>query len=191
MRFFTSDYHIGHNNIIAYSQRPFQNTEEMTREIIARHNAVVGPDDIVYNVGDFALNEKLVQEVLGQLNGTQHLIAGNHDSCHSHRTKHKKSALKYLSYGFASVQEQIELQIGNHEVLVTHMPFLRPDDKDQRYPQFRPTNTGQFLICGHVHEKWKVNGRQINVGVDQWDFTPVSETELSDLMADIIELEQV
>lgn len=191
MRFFTSDYHIGHGRIIDYSKRPFQNTDEMNREIIARHNAVVGPNDIVYNVGDFALNEKLVQEVLEQLNGTQHLIAGNHDSCHSHRTKHKKSALKYLSYGFASVQERVELQIGNRTVLVTHMPFLREGDPDQRYPQFRPVNKGQFLICGHVHEKWRTNGRQINVGVDQWNFTPVSETALADLMADIVVGEQV
>lgn len=190
MRFFTSDYHIGHNNIIAYSNRPFQNTNEMSREIIARHNAVVGPEDIVYNIGDFALNEKFVQEVLVQLNGTQHLIAGNHDSCHSHRTKYKKATLKYLSYGFASVQERLELQIGNRTVLTTHMPFLHEGDKDQRYPQFRPIDKGQFLICGHVHEKWKVNGRQINVGVDQWNYTPVSETELCDVMADIVVGEQ-
>ena len=126
MRFFTSDYHIGHNNIIAYCGRPFQDTPEMTREIIARHNAVVGPDDIVYNIGDFALNEKLVQEVLGQLNGTQHLIAGNHDSCHSHRTKHKKATLKYLAdedYNRKSAgrpsREQIDTEVKHQATLHT------------------------------------------------------------------------
>jgi len=191
MRFFTSDYHIGHNNIIAYSNRPFQNTNEMSREIIARHNAVVGPNDIVYNLGDFSLNEKLVQEVLKQLNGTQHLIAGNHDRCHSCHSKHKRCLKEYMEYGFASIQERVELQIGNRTVLVTHMPLLHEGDKDQRYPQFRPIDKGQFLLHGHVHEKWRVNGRQINVGVDQWNYAPVSETELADLMADIIVGEQV
>jgi calcineurin-like phosphoesterase family protein len=186
MRFFTSDYHIGHRNIIDYCNRPFQTTYEMNAAIIARHNAVVGPQDIVYNVGDFALNEKFVQEVVCQLNGKQHLISGNHDSCHSHRGKYKKAILKYLEYGFVSVQEQLELQICNRTVLITHMPFFRETNTDQRYSQFRPIDKGQFLICGHVHDKWKINGRQINVGVDQWNFTPVSETELCNVISDIL-----
>jgi calcineurin-like phosphoesterase family protein len=43
----------------------------------------------------------------------------------------------------------------------------------------RPVDNGLPLIHGHVHNSWKVNGRQINVGVDVWDFTPVSEADLS------------
>lgn len=191
MIFFTSDYHIGHHNIIAYSKRPFHNAEEMNREIIARHNAVVTKDDIVYNLGDVALRENFVPEVLKQLNGTQHLIAGNHDRAHPCRKQYKKAMLRYKEYGFTSVQVNLELQVCNRTVLLTHMPYQNPDDKDQRYPEFRPKDKGQFLICGHVHDRWKVNGRQINVGVDQWNYAPVSETEICDVIADIVVGEQV
>jgi calcineurin-like phosphoesterase family protein len=191
MIFFTSDYHIGHNNIIAYSKRPFQNVEEMNREIIARHNAVVKVDDTVYNIGDLALNEKYVPDLLKQLNGTQHLVCGNHDGCHSRHKRHKKKLLQYKEFGFASVQEQLELQICNRTVLLMHMPYRNENDKDQRYAEFRPVDKGQFLLCGHVHDRWKINGRQINIGVDQWNYTPVSETEICDVIADIIEFEQI
>ncbi len=190
MRYFSADFHISHANIILYSSRPFANVEEMNREIIARHNAIVTPDDVVYNLGDFALNEKYVPDVLRELNGTHHLVAGNHDRCFSSHKGHKRSVLKYLGYGFSSVQERLELQIGNRTVLLAHMPYANPKDPDQRYQSIRPQNNGQFLLHGHVHEKWLINGRQINVGVDQWNFTPVSETTIAELMADIVEGEQ-
>jgi calcineurin-like phosphoesterase family protein len=35
------------------------------------------------------------------------------------------------------------------------------------------------VICGHLHEAWKTHNvgplRQLNVGVDQWDYYPVPE----------------
>jgi calcineurin-like phosphoesterase family protein len=70
------------------------------------------------------------------------------------------------------------------------MPFLNPEDKDQRYSQFRPIDKGQWLLHGHVHEKWLHRKRMINVGVDVWNFTPVSEAQITELMADILEAEQ-
>ncbi len=51
---FTSDFHMGHFNIIGLCQRPFGCVEEMESEIIDRHNAVVGPEDVVNDLGDFA-----------------------------------------------------------------------------------------------------------------------------------------
>ena len=29
-------------------------------------------------------------------------------------------------------------------------------------------------LCGHVHDRWKTQDGVINVGVDVWDFKPVS-----------------
>lgn len=61
--FVTSDVHFGHNNIIKYCNRPFQNSDEMDITIINNWNKIVNPDDEVYILGDFALikaeNDKL------------------------------------------------------------------------------------------------------------------------------------
>ena len=50
----TSDYHMGHRNIIHLCERPFGSVEEMEHTIIEQHNACVGQADTVYDLGDFA-----------------------------------------------------------------------------------------------------------------------------------------
>jgi calcineurin-like phosphoesterase family protein len=34
--------------------------------------------------------------------------------------------------------------------------------------------TDDIILCGHVHEKWLRKDNKINVGVDQWDFKPIT-----------------
>lgn len=188
--FFTSDNHFGHHNIIEYSKRPFYNVEEMDAAMIDRWNSVVGKKDIVYHLGDFSLSTNNIINILAQLNGKIHLVPGNHEKCFSSRDKWRKEVQKYLGYGFASAQERMELKIGSHAVELCHLPFKNEVDPDQRFSQWRPIDRGQFLLHGHVHERWSVSGRMINVGVDVRNFTPISESEVSEIIADIIEVEQ-
>ncbi|MEM9701635.1 MAG: metallophosphoesterase, partial [Planctomycetota bacterium] len=78
--FFTSDTHFGHANVIKNCDRPFADVGEMDEALIANWNAVVGPKDVVYHLGDFAFRAKRKpREYLARLNGTVHLVKGNHD----------------------------------------------------------------------------------------------------------------
>ena len=142
--FFTSDTHFNHANVIKYCGRPFGSAEEMNREMIARWNAVVGPEDTVYHLGDFALGKFAEAPVfLRQLNGARKiLIRGNHD----------RSVRQMLAVGFDEVHQKLEW---NGWLLQHH-----------------PIKTSRKLLCGHIHEKWLRLGWTINVGVDVWDFTP-------------------
>lgn len=51
---FTSDTHFGHNNIMKFCQRPWKTVEEMDNALIQNWNSVVGENDIVFHLGDFA-----------------------------------------------------------------------------------------------------------------------------------------
>ena len=148
--FFTSDTHFNHANVIKYCARPFATVEEMNREMIARWNAVVGPEDTVYHLGDFALGRKNEWPlILGQLHGARKiLVRGNHD----------RSLRQMVEGGFTEA----------HEKLVWKDWML----------QHHPIATNKKLLCGHIHEKWKRIGGVINVGVDVWDFTPRTIDEL-------------
>ena len=80
MIFVTSDTHFYHNNIIRYDNLPFKNPEEMNEMIIAEWNKRVQPCDEVYHLGDvFFCGKEDAKAIMDRLNGTKHLIMGNHD----------------------------------------------------------------------------------------------------------------
>lgn len=148
--FFTSDTHFNHTNIIRYCSRPFSSVEEMNRAMIERWNAVVGPGDTVYHLGDFAMGKASEwPSILPQLNGARKiLIIGSHD----------RKARQMLEVGFTEAYDTLEW----NGWLLRHKPF----------------KTDKKLLCGHVHQKWLRLGWIINVGVDVWDFTPRTLSEL-------------
>ena len=67
--------------MIKYCDRPFAPVEDMNREMIARWNVAVRPEDTVYHLGDFALGKSSEWPAfLQQLNDAKKiLILGNHD----------------------------------------------------------------------------------------------------------------
>ena len=168
---FTSDHHFFHNNIIKYENRPFGSVEEMNRVMIERWNNVVKPKDLVYYVGDLIFSSKvLASKIISQLNGDKILIKGNHD----------KGTDFFLKNGFKSVHDELEIQIGEHKVLLCHYPYRQSEeeiaklDYKVKYQDRRPENKGKWLVHGHVHSAWKIKGNMICCAVENWNYTPVS-----------------
>jgi calcineurin-like phosphoesterase family protein len=170
--FFTSDPHYGHHNIIEYSKRPFTDVDDMRRVLMQKWNDRVGPRDLVYVLGDFTMGKPdFAKRVLGGLNGEKHLIIGNHD----------RSAAKMIEAGFASVNKEMEYQLGPYLVDMSHYPYcndMKELGYEDKFAARRPKDRGRWLLHGHCHIAWKVRGRQVNVGVDVWDYAPVSQEEL-------------
>lgn len=189
MIYFTSDLHFWHKNVIRYCSRPFSTVEEMNEIMIKNWNDTVKPDDIVYCLGDFSLAMRPVEAYTSRLNGVKYLVPGNHDFCHSY---HKKSRNKenrdkwieqYERHGWKVLPEQTTLDIpGVATVNMCHHPYVLIGPGDDKYERWRPKDDGRWLLCGHVHEKWKVVGRMINIGVDQWNFKPVPITEIEKII---------
>jgi calcineurin-like phosphoesterase family protein len=179
MIYFSSDHHFNHFNVITYCSRPFSTIDEMNESLIQKWNDTVGPKDVVWYLGDFSLSRKALP-IVSRLNGEIHLIPGNHDKCFPMRTKHLKMAEVYKASGFAEVYFTPQ-HLPELDAMMWHLPYLPGDitEGDFRYPEWRLEDEGARLLCGHVHEKWKVQDRMINVGVDQWDFRPVSIDQIS------------
>jgi len=163
--FFTADCHFDHTNIIKYTGRPFKNIDHMNMEIVKRWNKIVNDDDLVYHIGDFAFKGILNgRKWESRLNGSIVHILGNHDR----------------NNGIKTCITQCMMRFGGKDVFVQHHP-----------PEVVPIC--DFVVCGHIHEKWKykfvdmgiksiITGDErvpvINVGVDVWNFEPVSMLSL-------------
>lgn len=188
---FTSDPHYFHFNVIRYCSRPYQDVEEMNQALVDNWNNLVKPLDTIFCLGDFSLSHRAVEVISPRLMGHKLLIPGNHDYCHSAHKKGKKALEKwkqfYVDNGWFIQGEQIQLNLPDIGVVnVCHMPY-QGDSTDERYQDFRMKDDGRILLCGHVHEKWKTkrtpNGTlMINVGVDVWGMSPVSLTQIKELI---------
>ena len=165
--FFTSDTHFYHSNIINFCGRPFKNVEVMNETLIANWNSVVGPDDIVFHLGDFCLGGSAEwTNILNRLNGKIYLIVGNHDI--------KNLRQGYYSH-FEHIAMQMHIEVGKQKIYLNHCPFLCYGGA------YRDT----WQLFGHVHTSKQNTGidaprlhmlfpTQYDVGVDNNNFTPVS-----------------
>jgi calcineurin-like phosphoesterase family protein len=184
---YTADLHLGHTNIIRYCDRPWTDLEGMHRGLITRWNALVKPTDTVWVLGDVAMNAAGLA-IASALTGNKILVAGNHDLCWAGRRPQARQHQAYLDAGFSTLVTSglvHDHRIGQHTVMLSHLPY-RGDHSDQdRYVSMRPADGGLPLIHGHVHGAWTTQGSQINVGVDVWDYRPVAEETLAALLDDL------
>jgi calcineurin-like phosphoesterase family protein len=190
---FTSDLHLNHGNIIIYTNRPFikkgdlidgniyfpskdgkdyerekvwktkhikkERVEWMNETLIKNWNDIVNKDDVVYHLGDFCFKgtRGIAKELEDSLNGTIVHIKGNHDS----------------NNGVKTILSKAILEFGGKVVLAQH----KPPHISKEIPEWV-----DFVLCGHVHDNWKSTEIDeipiINVGVDVWDYKPVSVNSL-------------
>ncbi len=167
MRFFTSDTHFCHKNIIKYENRPFSSVDEMDKILICNWNAKVGKNDEVYHLGDFAFaSPNKIHSVLDQLNGNIHLIWGNHDK------EIKKN--KYLQRRFVWCRDYYAINDAT-PIILFHYPIAVWDRK----------HYGSIHLYGHIHSDNENHHPLViklenayNVGTDVCNFEPKTLEEL-------------
>lgn len=181
MRFYTSDTHFTHANILRYCDRPFNSVAHMNAEMVARWNSIVSPSDQVFHLGDVGMGMKPeTEEALALLNGWKFLMPGNHDEVSSvvKEARREKFRPVYERY-FKIWPETAEIKIGDWQVRMSHYPHHGDSKDHDRHLDLRPPDDGMPLLHGHVHTKDKAHDdNMFHVGVDAHDFTPVPESEI-------------
>ena len=109
------------------------------------------------------------------------------------------AGIKHVSTGSALAHKfgtPVRLRLGGHAIDLAAFPY--ESEGDQRWQAWRPRRPGRasrgrfsaaaaaaaklptsspsdpWLVHGHVHNAWRVHNRQINVGVDMWNYAPVA-----------------
>lgn len=168
----SSDHHFGHKNIIKYtpwSRGHLNSTEEMNEELIAKHNSLVGANDLTFFVGDFAFcSPKEAMEYMSRMNGKKILIMGNHDR------------KLWNSTEFQSMAKMAGL-IGSDKYLT--FEHKMPDGRKRSVVLFHfkidgwdAKHHGSYHLHGHLHSApdQLINSRRMDIGVDTNNLYPHS-----------------
>jgi calcineurin-like phosphoesterase family protein len=149
----TADLHFGHEFILEVTDRPWKNIDRHDNALIRNANKLVKPKDLYIIVGDLTMKGsdrmKYIMRIVSRLPGNKILVFGNHD---------KLRPVKYVNIGFILAATSLVLPGG---VLVVHDPAAATV-----WPKNKP------VICGHIHELFKVIDNVVNVGIDVWDYKP-------------------
>ena len=175
MKYFTSDTHFGHANIIKYCDRPFSDVNDMNESLIANWNNVVGCDDIVYHLGDFAFGDALgVDRAMRSLNFKHlHFIKGNHD---------KPFMDWYNNFGNDELARKVsvyphflETKIQDNKFVLCHYA-MRVWDQSHR---------GALHLYGHSHGTLPDDpqSKSFDIGVDCHNYYPVSLERVLEIMS--------
>ena len=163
MIYFTSDEHFGHNNILKYCPeryKQFQTVYSMDEAIMERWNSRVNKNDIVINLGDVAFDNF---DILDKLNGTKFLVLGNHD------IKNKKKLAKWFK-----VYDELIVVDNTYDLVLCHYPMK---EWPQKYHDY-------IHLHGHSHGKLYYDTMAVDVGVDCWNYTPITLDEIKERISE-------
>jgi calcineurin-like phosphoesterase family protein len=164
-KFIVADPHFGHHGVCKFlapdgvsKLRPWDNIEDMDKELIHRWNSVVRPDDEVYVLGDVVMNRKHLPTV-GLCNGRKHLIKGNHDVF---------KLAEYQPYFY-----EISACRTLNDMILTHIPI-------------HPNQLGRFEqnVHGHLHafevmqDNGQIDPRYTCVSMEHLDYFPITMEQL-------------
>lgn len=169
--YFTADNHFGHKRILILGKgRPFSSIEEMEETMIKNWNSVVQKGDRIYYLGDFSWSEDQgrIDRILRKLKGEKFLISGNHDS----------KAVIRSSY-WSQVWQYRELKIEGQKIILCHYPF----------EEWNGSWRNSWHLHGHCHGNLPVRQdlKRLDIGVDCYDFTPISFEHVKSIMSQKLE----
>lgn len=176
----TSDTHFGHDRDFIWGVRGFSSCKEMNEELVNRWNSVVQPEDEVWHLGDVMLGEEDMLKYVKQLNGTIHVIRGNHDTDRRVKLLETLPNISEIKWGDMQV-------INGYHLFMSHYPTMT------EHPHSKKLRSAVINLFGHSHQQTNffrydpkdrrtLNPFMYHVGVDSHNCFPVLlETALEDM----------
>ena len=159
MHFFTADDYDGHQNVVRYCNRPFATAEEMDDELVRRHNMVI-------KKGDTRCPCRGLRVCQSEQGSGVHQEAERPARLHPRKPRQMACQERARDVGRRKVQ--------GHYIVVCHYAM--------RVWPYSDDNSWQLF--GHSHGLLNPIGKQWDIGVDVNDFTPVSYSQLVEIMAE-------
>lgn len=165
---FTSDWHLSHENLMNGIKRPFHSIEEMNDHVISNFYNQIKAGDQVYFLGDFSWDKKVANDFLSKLpkNINFHFIYGNHDKGFLSQ--------QVLNKHCASVSWLKDIKIGEQKITLCH--YLMKSWDCSHY------NAWHLHGHHHVNTKSIENGKIMNVCIDVNNYKMINYDEVCEYM---------
>jgi len=173
MRYFMSDPHFGHKNILEFSRTEFDSIEKHDYFLVDQINETVHPTkDSLFILGDIAFSSHhFMLAAISCQNIT--IVLGNHD----YTSKVSKMLELRKDLKFAGAHDLRIKSIGN--IILTHIPVHPGQLYDSK------TKLGRYKanVHGHLHQLTVGDPRYVNVSMEQLDnYKPMSEHQLEAIL---------
>jgi calcineurin-like phosphoesterase family protein len=170
-KFYSADFHFGHARALEWGlpSRSFASVEAMDAAIIEAVKDRVGPSDLLYVLGDFAVSNDpaYVAHCFHALPGRKVLTLGNHDVDNRGAIKPALAALPWdVPPALA-----LETKDGGQRLWLAHYA----------HRVWPASHYGAWHFFGHSHGAIAPQGRSRDVGIDCADlrFRPATFAELT------------
>jgi len=149
-----------HKNIIRYSNRPFNDINEMNEEMIYRHNSVVKKGDITIHAGDFLLvsDKDLAEKIIKRLNGKHIFLMGSHD--------------RWLKNNQRNAGYILELKYRKQLIVICHYAMRT----------WNRNHYNSWHLYAHSHGRLPSIGKSMDIGVDCNNYYPFSLDQIISIM---------
>ena len=146
--------------------------------LIGRWNERIQPRDLVYHLGDFAFRSKAQRAaIIQRLNGTIHLVRGNHDP--DPDTWWKEQGFEWVRDYYVlkvhdqHIDEEDRINQYHQSIVLMHFPIL----------SWENMHHGTWHLHGHSHGSLPMaRGMRYDVGVDPNNWYPISYEEVKKIM---------
>ena len=122
---------------------------------------MVAPGDTVWHLGDFSYkcHPRRERAIFDRLHGVKHLVRGNHD--------------RDAGLPWASIRDVRQVIVEGTRIWLSHYAH-------RTWPRL---HRGDLHLYGHSHGTLPGDTRSLDVGVDCWEYRPVSLAEIRGRMA--------
>jgi len=170
--FVTSNQQFGRKGAIKAYKRPFIDVEDMDLQMVNVWNSVVGKDDIVYVLGNFAWDPETLEVIVKSLNGNIVVISGEYDK--AAQDVAEIMGIVDIDYLYNAIEEHPEANS-----VLSYWPLNEWPGKKK----------GAYSIIGYPSTAYKTDhkNRVINCSCDLWDFKPVEVMRIVELLNEVSE----
>jgi len=177
MKYWSSDWHIGHKNVLKFSNRPFKDIDEMDNYIINMVLDTVKQGDEIYFLGDLGFHpspaiDRLFRELPKKVNFNW--VIGNHDKKVLNHYKQFANKLDHIMETTIRVDEK------KQRIVMCHYPMLTWNQSHRNAWQL----FGHHHINGHGSELLEkmIVGKMLNVNLEYNDFKMYDENDIIRIM---------